>query len=70
MIGKEVAGVGQRNQFEPGDEVPNNGIYVEIGERADVTGVKDPKMVKLERGDRFPKTTNVDRKWSRKKSEH
>jgi hypothetical protein len=57
--------MGQRNQFKPGDEVPNNGTYIEIGERLDVTGITNPKMVKLRKGDRFPDTTNEDRKWTR-----
>ncbi|UOF90640.1 YjzC family protein [Fodinisporobacter ferrooxydans] len=59
--------MGQRNQFGPGDKVPNNGVYIEIGERAEVTGVSNPKKMKLHKGDRFPDTTNEDRKWTRYK---
>jgi hypothetical protein len=57
--------MGQQNQFEPGDKVPNNGWYVEIGERSEVTGITNPRRVHLQRGDRFPDTANEDRKWTR-----
>ncbi|MED3645358.1 YjzC family protein [Halalkalibacterium halodurans] len=57
--------MGQNRQFIPGQKAPNNGVYVEIGETGDM--VTDPREVKLEAGDRFPETTNKDRKWTYKR---
>lgn len=53
--------MGQNHQFKPGQKVPNNGSYVEIGETGST--VNNPKKVKLEAGDTFPDTTNHNRVW-------
>ncbi|GIP40627.1 YjzC family protein [Paenibacillus sp. J31TS4] len=58
--------MGERTQFEPGDRAPNDGVYMEIGEKAIHMGVNDPQMITLKKGERFPDTTNKDRKWKRK----
>ncbi|MBX5435971.1 MAG: YjzC family protein [Alicyclobacillaceae bacterium] len=60
--------MGQHNQFEPGWEVPNDGEYVEVGEHPDSGNLHDPKRVMLRKGDRFPRTSNPNRKWTRVKS--
>ncbi|MCF8564044.1 YjzC family protein [Alicyclobacillus tolerans] len=57
--------MGQHNQFEPGWEVPNDGVYQEIGEHPDSGNLPDARRIKLKRGDVFPKTSNPNRKWSR-----
>ncbi|WP_059103971.1 YjzC family protein [Shouchella shacheensis] len=57
--------MGHNKQFNPGDRAPNNGIYVEIGETGDM--VADPKSVDLVAGEKFPETTNDDRKWMPKR---
>ncbi|MFB1050199.1 YjzC family protein [Paraliobacillus sp. JSM ZJ581] len=57
--------MGQNHQFEPGQKAPNNGIYVEVGETGST--VNKPKSVKLSVGDKFPETTNSDRKWMPKR---
>ncbi|MFD2672199.1 YjzC family protein [Marinicrinis sediminis] len=59
--------MGQQTEFEPGDKVPNNGHYIEVGETAFHMGIENPQMVELERGDTFPDTTNKDRKWKLKR---
>ncbi|WP_100373531.1 YjzC family protein [Bacillus sp. FJAT-45037] len=56
--------MGQNRQFDHGQKAPNNGIYVEIGETGSM--VTNPKSVKLSVGERFPETTNDDRKWTQK----
>jgi len=57
--------MGQNNQFKHGDKVPNNGIYIEIGETRSM--VQDPKQIHLEAGMSFPPNTNKDRVWTRHK---
>ncbi|WP_182199930.1 YjzC family protein [Paraliobacillus salinarum] len=57
--------MGMNHQFEPGQKAPNNGIYVEIGETGST--VNNPKSVKLTAGEKFPETTNKDRKWMPKR---
>ncbi|OLN22525.1 YjzC family protein [Domibacillus antri] len=54
--------MGQNNQFKPGQKVPNNGVYVEIGETG--SSVNDPQKIKLEAGDPFPDTKNHNRVWT------
>jgi hypothetical protein len=36
----------ERTQFEPGDEAPNTGHYIEIGENAFHMGINDPQIAK------------------------
>ena len=59
--------MGERTLFEPGDRVPNDGVYMETGEDDFHMGINDPREVELKVGDRFPETQNDDRKWKRKK---
>lgn len=53
--------MGQNHQFKPGQKVPNNGVYIEVGDTGD--GVKHPKKVKLKAGDTFPETSNNRREY-------
>ncbi|WP_128895590.1 YjzC family protein [Longirhabdus pacifica] len=62
--------MGEKTEFEPGDKVPNDGRYIEIGEKAFHMGITDPKMTFLQKGDAFPETTNHNRKWKRKQREN
>lgn len=62
----EVTNLGEKTQFEPGDEAPNDGHYMEIGERAFPMGINDPQIITLKKGETFPETTNHNRKWKRK----
>jgi hypothetical protein len=39
---------------------------MEIGENAIHTGITDPKVIRMRKGEKFPETTNKDRKWKRK----
>ncbi|SDZ01408.1 YjzC-like protein [Evansella caseinilytica] len=57
--------MGQSRHFKPGDKAPNNGVYVEIGDTSST--VNDPKEIRLEAGDTFPKTTNHERIWTYKR---
>jgi len=59
--------MGERTEFNPGDEVPNDGVYVEVGENDHIMGIEDPKRVTLKAGSTFPETTNHNRKWKRDK---
>lgn len=67
MLTMKKGGVtlGQSNLFHPGSKAPNNGVYVEVGENGDP--VVNPKSAHLNRGDRFPETTNDARHWRRKR---
>jgi hypothetical protein len=58
--------MGEQTQFNPGDQAPNDGQYIEIGEAAFHMGVNHPKIVTLQKGDPFPETSNHNRKWKRK----
>jgi len=57
--------MGQKNHFRPGDEAPNDGIYIEIGESG--SSVMNPNQIKLKAGDRFPETSNHNRVWTHKR---
>ncbi|PLT33858.1 YjzC family protein [Bacillus sp. V5-8f] len=54
--------MGQNHQFRPGQQAPNNGVYVEIGETGSM--VVNPQRIKLKTGDRFPETSNHNRLWT------
>jgi hypothetical protein len=57
--------MGERSEFEPGWKVPNDGVYMEVGEDQFHMGIENPQIVDLKRGDRFPDTRNHNRKWVR-----
>ncbi|MUT68400.1 YjzC family protein [Paenibacillus sp. NEAU-GSW1] len=57
--------MGEWTVFSPGDSAPNDGTYIEIGVNAFHMGVNDPKKVRLAKGERFPETSNHERKWKR-----
>lgn len=59
--------MGEQTQFEPGDRAPNAGHYMEVSEDAFHMNIQDPKHVTLEKGERFPETTNHNRKWKKVK---
>ncbi|GGF94138.1 YjzC family protein [Paenibacillus abyssi] len=59
--------MGEWTEFEPGDRAPNDGVYIEIGERAFHMGIENPKKVELRKGERFPDTSNHNRKWKKMK---
>ena len=54
--------MGEYSHFRFGQKAPNNGVYREIGETG--SNVNDPKIVKLEAGEKFPQNTNHDRVWT------
>lgn len=57
--------MGERTEFEPGDEAPNNGVYIEVGDKDHQMGINNPQQVHLQQGEAFPETTNQRRKWTR-----
>jgi len=57
--------MGEKTEFKPGEEAPNDGRYIEIGERAFHMGVVDPQIINMKAGSKFPETTNHNRKWKR-----
>ncbi|WNR44573.1 YjzC family protein [Paenibacillus roseipurpureus] len=58
--------MGEWTHFNEGDHVPNDGEYMEIGENAFHMGITNPQTVTLKKGDRFPATSNHNRKWHKK----
>lgn len=58
--------MGEQTEFKPGMRAPNNGTYIEIGENDMIMGINDPQQITLQAGDKFPETTNKDRKWTKK----
>lgn len=59
----EVSTMGERTRFSIGDQAPNDGEYMEIGENAFHMGIEDPGHIYLHKGEHFPKNSNDDRKW-------
>jgi len=57
--------MGEWSEFNPGDRAPNDGVYIEVGEAAFHMNVNNPKRVTLRAGQRFPETSNHNRKWKR-----
>jgi len=57
--------MGQHMLFNPGWEAPNDGEYIEVGEHPDSAGIHHPKKIHLDKGDKFPETSNPDRLWTR-----
>jgi len=58
--------MGEWSQFSPGDTAPNDGSYMEVGENAFHTGINNPQIIVMKKGDKFPETSNHNRKWKRK----
>jgi hypothetical protein len=61
----EVITLGERTEFSHGDQAPNDGEYIEIGENSYHMGINDPHQITLKAGDPFPKPSNHNRKWAR-----
>lgn len=58
--------MGEITEFEEGMRAPNPGVYVEVGEgRSFHTEIKDPKRITLEKDEKFPETSNKNRKWKK-----
>ncbi|RLL47723.1 YjzC family protein [Oceanobacillus piezotolerans] len=55
--------MGEQSQFRAGQKAPNNGVYIEIGETG--SSVNDPRQVKLKAGEKFPRTYNQNRVWTK-----
>ena len=60
----EVTQMGERSRFKEGDKSPKNGVYMEIGESG--SGVQDPMIIELDKGEKFPATRNKNRVWTQK----
>ncbi|WP_077616798.1 YjzC family protein [Caenibacillus caldisaponilyticus] len=56
--------MGEPTRFHPGDEVPNDGLYMEIGETGSM--VETPAIISLKAGQKFPTCANQNRVWIRK----
>jgi hypothetical protein len=57
--------MGEQTRFEPGQKAPNDGHYMEVGEKAFHMGIENPQIIELKKGQKFPETRNKDRKWVR-----
>jgi len=58
--------MGEQTMFNPGDHAPNDGEYIETGDRDRVMGINDPGRVMMRKGEAFPNTKNDHRKWVKK----
>ncbi|WP_075047855.1 YjzC family protein [Bacillus andreraoultii] len=54
--------MGENRQFRAGQKVPNDGIYIEIGEVG--SSVVNPRQVRLKAGERLPENSNHNRVWT------
>jgi hypothetical protein len=61
----EVRALGEKTEFRPGEQAPNDGEYTEIGENSYHMGINNPHHITLKTGDVFPETSNHNRKWAR-----
>ena len=59
--------MGERRRFRAGFKVPNDGVYIEIGE--DGSSVMNPRLVKLKAGQQLPENSNHNRIWTLKGGE-
>ena len=57
--------MGEWTLFSPGDKAPKSGTYIEDGVNSFHMGINNPQIFKLHKGDRFPNTSNHERKWKR-----
>lgn len=60
--------MGERSEFHSGYEVPNTGVYIEVGTDPDSGELHAPQRIRLHKGDKFPSNTNTSRKWRRIKT--
>ncbi len=60
--------MGEKTEFRPGETAPNTADYVEIGENDRIMGIQHPRRIRLSAGDRFPDTSNHNRKWTKLES--
>lgn len=54
--------MGENRRFRAGQKVPNDGIYIEIGESG--SSVVNPRQVQLKAGERLPENSNHNREWT------
>jgi len=54
--------MGENRHFRAGQKAPNDGIYIEIGEKG--SSVVNPRQVRLQSGQRFPENSNHNRIWT------
>lgn len=59
--------MGEYSHFRSGQKAPNNEKYREIGETG--ANVKDPKIIELKAGEKFPENSNHDRVWTNESKE-
>lgn len=58
--------MGEMTEFEEGHKAPNDGIYIEVSEgRSFHTQIQNPKRIELKKGEKFPETSNKNRKWKK-----
>lgn len=56
--------MGEHSRFREGEKSPKNQVYIEIGETG--SGVEDPMIIDLKKGEKFPATRNKNRVWTQK----
>jgi hypothetical protein len=60
--------MGEKTEFRPGEKAPNTASYIEIGENDFQMGINNPQKVTLKAGEKFPNTSNHNRKWTKMES--
>lgn len=55
--------MGEWTEFNAGHRAPNEGWYMEIGERAFPMGIENPRKIYMRKGEKFPEPSNHRRKW-------
>ncbi|MCC2683958.1 MAG: YjzC family protein [Paenibacillaceae bacterium] len=60
--------MGEKTEFRPGEKAPNTASYIEIGENDFQMGITDPQKITLKAGEKFPNTSNHNRKWTKMES--
>ena len=60
--------MGEKTEFRPGEEAPNTASYIEIGEKDYIMGINHPRKIQLKAGEKFPNTSNHNRKWTKMES--
>lgn len=53
----EQPDMGEWSESKPGQKAPNSGKYRKVGGNDRIAGIEDPRIIELEKGERFPPAT-------------
>lgn len=57
--------MGEWSEFNQGHTAPNDGWYIEVGEKDFHMGITNPRKIHLKKGQKFPEPSNDRRKWKK-----